>query len=45
MTLLYKTKCRNCDKFKFLKASWGACLTCHEKRFGKYDGKDRKNYL
>jgi hypothetical protein len=45
MTLLYKTKCRVCDQFKFLKSSWGACLKCHEKRVGKYAGPDRKNYL
>jgi len=45
MTLLYKTRCRSCEQYKFLKAQWGACLKCHEKRFGKYAGADRKNYL
>ena len=33
-----------CDTFKFFKAQWGACLICYEKRFGKYQGADRKKY-
>ncbi len=45
MTLLYKKKCMKCDQFKFFKAQWNACLSCHEKRFGKYDGIDRKKYV
>lgn len=45
MTLQYKKLCMRCRKFRFFKDQWGSCLTCFEKRFGKYHGQDRKKYV
>lgn len=45
MTLAYKKLCQRCKKYGFFKDQWGGCLLCYEKRFGKYEGKDRDKYV
>src|SRR3989338_3235351 len=41
----FKTRCRACGKFFFIKPFWQYCIHCYEKRYGRYEGEDRQFFL